>query len=286
MSSPRADPMKLSNNLNPNSDFTRVMNEVIFDDRLEHAEFRVWCRLMALPKGSGEILMKAEDVARELGISDSGFRRYRRSLTSKGFISGGRDELIVTVPERGFKPKEKVVSPEQQLRIDLREAWMTARPELYSKQRHPLSAKQVETLRLHAEHNGEIDLCKFLKTVLKGCKADAWWSSKALNFDNVFGTGTPKQNKFTNVEKLFKLSSSKEGQAALFDVNDDQCWIDWFATKGREKSKVVRLEMERWDAFEHETENDDEDIIYVYSDENRVVHWTYKESHVGLSYLP
>ena len=59
-------------------------------------------------------------------------------------------------------------------------AWMSSEPETSSKLKNtPCQQPSLKTLRMHAEHNGETDLCKFLQVVLMGCKADDWWNSKA-----------------------------------------------------------------------------------------------------------
>ena len=278
--------MILTSDLNPTGDYTRVLNDVIFDERLSHAEFRFWCQLLALPRGAKDMVIDANMIAKELNLSEGFCRTQRRSLKEKGFLIVERNRIVVTIPDSSFKPKEAKLTKEQQQRNDLRDAWNEHKPDAYSKQRHPLSAAQVETLQLHAEHNGEKDLCKFLTTALKGCKAEDWWKDKNLNFNNVFGTGTPKQNKFTNVEKLFKLASSEKGQAALFDVSNDQCWIDWYQSNSHEMAKVVRLEMPQSDAWIHQVDNDGDGTIYVYTDEGQLVHWTYKEGQHGVSYLP
>ena len=278
--------MYLSNDLNPTADYTRILNDVIFDDRLSHAEFRVWCRLLALPKGSKQIIVDVNDIAQQLGMSADLLRTHRRNLKAKGFLTVSRNEMIVTIPADDFEPEEVKLTKEQQERHDLRDTWNANKPDSYSKQKHPVSEAQVSTLRLHASHNGQEDLCAFLVSVLNGCKADDWWKEKNMNFTNVFGTGTPKQNKFTNVEKLVKLASSKKGQAALFDVNSDQSWIDWFQSKTLKMDKVVRLEMSRSAAWTHQVDNDGDGTIYVYTDEDCLVHWTYKENDLGVSYLP
>lgn len=260
---------------------------MIFDERLTHAEFRVWCQLMAMPKGANEVTVELEAIAKQFGIATSVFRKHRQALRDKGFLVGNRDELIVTIPEAGFEPEEKKLTEEQQLREDLKQAWNSNKPEGYAKMRHPLALGQLETLNAHAEHNNQTDPVKFLVSVLKGCKAEDWWKSKNLNFNNVFGTGIPKQNKFTNVEKLYKLANSKQGRNALFDVNDDQCWLDWYQAKGHEEmTKVVRLEMEQDDAWVHQVDNEGDGTIYVYNQGERLVHWTYKEGQHGVSYIP
>lgn len=278
--------MILTSDLNPTNDYTRVLNDAIFDERLSHAEFRLWCMLLALPKGQKLITVSAEEISKAVGMKEDVCRLHRRNLKAKGFLVLKHNELIVTVPSADFEPQEAKLTPEQQLRHDLRDAWNDSKPDAFSRLRHPLSEAQVETLKLHAEHNKEADLCKFIGAVLKGCKADNWWKEKNLNFGNVFGTGTPKQNKFTNVEKLFKLAGSNQGQAALFDKNDDRCWLDWYESKGHAMTKVIRLEMERWDAYDHETDNSEEGTIFVYSHEGDLVHWSLKADRVGVSYLP
>ena len=100
---------------------------------------------------------------------------------------------------------------------------------------------------------------------------------------------SPEQKKFSNVEKLYKLSSSKKAEGALFDSKDDQCWLDWYHSKGHTHfTRVERLAMDYFDARNHEIDDEgDENIIYIYfDDENAMVHWTYKESQRGVSYTP
>lgn len=278
--------MYLTTDLKPSTDFTKIMNEVIFDQNLTHAEFRLWCRLLALPKGSVQVLIDVAEIAEEFGVSSTNFRKQRQGLKDKGYLVQEKNRLVVTIPDQDFKPKEVKLTKEQQMREDLKGVWNSFKPDGYTRLRSPLSLDQVDTLKLHAEHNSEPDLCKFLTAVLRGCKADDWWKDKSFKPDNIFGTGTPKQNKFTNVEKLFKLASSNQGQAALFDKNDDQCWLDWYESKGHAMTKVVRLEMERWDAYDHETDNSEEGTIFVYSHEGDLVHWSLKADRVGVSYLP
>ena len=278
--------MILTSDLNPTNDYTRVLNDAIFDERLSHAEFRLWCMLLALPKGQKMFNVSAEEISKAVGMKEDVCRLHRRNLKAKGFLVLKHNELVVTVPSADFEPQKAKLTPDQQLRHDLRDAWNNSKPEAFSRLRHPLSEAQVETLKLHAEHNKEADLCKFLGVALKGCKADDWWKEKNLNFGNVFGTGTPKQNKFTNVEKLFKLAGSKKATAALFDVNNDQCWIDWFRSKAHDMTKVVRLEMEQDDAWVHQVDNEGDGTIYIYTQGERLVHWTYKEGQHGVSYIP
>jgi len=275
------------NELNPTTEFTRVLNSVIFDERLTAPEFRLWCQLAAMPRGQKMIdLSKVDDIAAECGLDRDTCRDRRRSLKNKGFLRIEGQKIVVTIPDADFKPAEVKLDKEQQLRHDLRDTWNNSKPEAFSKQKNPMAEKQVKTLVEHMKHNEQQDPCKFLATVLKGCKADDWWKEKSLNFNNVFGTGSPKQNKFTNVEKLFKLAGSKKGQNALFDYKDDQCWIDWFQSKGHEMTKVVRIEMERYDAWEHQAAHDGDKTIYIYNQGTRLVHWTYKEGQQGVSYLP
>lgn len=272
--------MYLSNDLNPTADYTRILNDVIFDDRLSHAEFRVWCRLLSLPKGAKHLLVDVNDIARQLGMSTDLLRTHRRNLKAKGFLTVSKNEMIVTIPPENFQPAEVKLTKEQVLRAELKEAWNTHRPDTYSKLRHPLSEAQVETLQAHAQHNGEYHLDKFLTAVLKGCKADDWWKGKNLSFNNIFGTGVPKQNKFTNVEKLYKLSSSDKGRAAVWNVDSDEDWLAWFQSKGHKDFSTVERHTvsDRFEGWDHEVANPSKDTIRVYCDaEGKAVHWTYKQ---------
>jgi len=278
--------MHLTTDLRPTTDFTKVMNEVIFDQDLTHAEFRLWCRLLALPRGADQVIVEADSIADQFGISTVAFRKQRQALKDKGYLIQEKNRLVVTIPGENFKPKEAKLTKEQQIREDLKDTWNSFKPDGYARLRSSLSLNQVDTLKLHAKHNNEPDLCKFLAATLNGCKADDWWKEKNMSFTNVFGTGTPKQNKFTNVEKLVKLAGSKKGQAALFDASNDQSWIDWFQSKGLKMDKVVRLEMSRSAAWTHQVDNDGDHTIYIYTDEDCLVHWTYKENDLGVSYLP
>lgn len=249
--------MQLSTDLAPNSDFTRILNTVIFDDSLTHAEFRLWCRLLALPKGADQVSVSIAAIAKELGVSTTNFRNQRKALEDKGYLSSKGGKVLITIPDEDFQPKEVKLTKEQQLRHDLRDIWNKHKPEIYSKQKHPISVAQLETLQLQAEHNNQKDLPLFLAAVLTGAKADDWWGVNKMNFDMIFGTGEPKQKKFNNVEKLLNLSTSRKAKAVTFDVDDDQCWIDWFHSKGAtEFTKVERCKApERIEAFLHNQDN-------------------------------
>ena len=280
--------MLITSDLKPTGGFTQILNDAIFDERLTHAEFRLWCRLLALPRGAKQIHLDANEIAKELGMTPDLCRTQRRNLKEKGFLVVKRDRIVVTIPDEKFKVKEVQVSPEQQLRQDLKEAWNDSKPSSYPKLRNPLSAAQVETLNHHMRHNEQEDACQFLKTVLTGCRVESWWNSKSLTFDNIFGRGRPKENKFTNVQKLFRSTSSAKAQAALFDIDNDQCWLDWFQKKSIDMERVVRLNMERFAAWEHQTEHEGDKTLYIYTDERgAVVHWTYKEIYdYRVMYLP
>jgi len=249
--------MYLSTDLAPNSDFTRILNTVIFDDNLTHAEFRLWCRLLALPKGADQVSVSIAAIAKELGVSTTNFRNQRKALEDKGYLSSKGGKVLITIPDDDFQPKEVKLTKEQQLRHDLRDTWNESKPDVYSKQKHPISVAQLETLKLHADHNKQPDLLLFLVSVLTGAKADDWWSSHGMNFDNLFGTGEPKQKKFNNIEKLLNLSTSRKAKAVTWDHDSDKCWIDWFhSKKATEYTKVERFRVEdRLEAFHHNVDN-------------------------------
>lgn len=278
--------MKITSEVNPTTEFTRIPNSVLFDENLSAVEFRTWCQLLAMPKGRKQFSLTAAEIAEVHGTSPDVCRDRRRSLKAKGYLAGSKEELVVTMPDGDFEEKEPKSSPDQELREKLNEVWNKNKPEAFCGMRRALSVKQLITLREHASNLKQENLAAVLKGVLLGCKADPWWKEKTMKFDNVFGTGAPTEKKFSNVEKLYKLSNSGQGQAALFDSGDDQSWIDWFATKGHVMTSVKRLEMERWAGYEYEADHRGDGVIYLIMEDNCLVHWTYKESQKGVSYLP
>lgn len=280
--------MLLSTDLNPTGDYTQVLNDIIFDDRLTHAEFRFWCKLLSLPKGQKFAKLDSGELAKEMGMVPRSCREFRQSLKTKGFLIEKRDELIVTIPSEEFEVKEVKLTPEQQLANDLRDIWNECKPEPFSRQRKGFSAAQIDTLQQHVKHNDAKDVKAFLKKVLEGCKADAWWSEKVLNFTNVFGSGSPKQNKFTNIEKLYKLSNSKEGRAKIWDINDDQCWLDWYQSLNQDYDKVERITVKEYEeSIDHQWDHDGDKTIYIYLDtDGLVISWTKKARVGSLRYLP
>lgn len=274
--------MKITSEVNPTTEFTRIPNSVIFDENLTAVEFRTWCQLLAMPKGRKEVNMTAAKIAEAHGTTSDVCRDRRRSLKAKGYLSGSKEELVVTMPDDGFTAKEPKTSPAQDLRHKLNEVWNEWRPKTFCGMRLPLSAKQLITLKEHSSNLKEENLEVVLKRVLLGCRADPWWKEKTMKFDNVFGTGGPTEKKFSNVEKLYKLGVSDAGQSVAFDPSNDRSWVDWFALKGSpEYTKIKRLEAaDRFEALDNEIELKESgsltgDTIRVYSDQQgQIVYWT------------
>ena len=42
---------------------------------------------------------------------------------------------------------------------------------------------------------------------------------------------SPDDKKFRNCQSLYLASNSGAAKAAMFDVNSDQDWLDWYASK-------------------------------------------------------
>ena len=62
--------------------------------------------------------------------------------------------------------------------------------------------------------------------------------------------------------------------------------MKWFAKKVHVRTRVRRLKVERWAGYEYEADHRGDGVIYLIVEDNCLVHWTYKESQKGVSYLP
>ena len=140
---------------------------------------------------------------------------------------------------------------------------------------------------MHAELVDCADLPSYLARIMLACKMNTWYENNPQTFENVFGSGVPQTKKLEKTQKMYHEAQGKKAEAVGFDRNDDQSWLDWFASKGHDQfTRVERIEMERFTAWKHETDEGKEDTLYIYNEGTTLVHWTYKESQCGVSYLP
>ena len=175
----------------------------------------------------------------------------------------------------------------------MRDAWNESKPESFSRMKNPIAEKQLETLRRHLQHlSVEASSSAFLARVLLGCRVDAWWSSKNLKFDNIFGTGKTVEKKYTNVEKLYKLGASDAAKAEVFDGSAD-AFLNWYHEGGQtqiETVVIVPLD-EGVDPIDLElaaleSGKKTEARVYKNTGDGRIVSWSFKITEPKFYYLP
>jgi len=283
-------PPKITNN------FTQVPNDVLFSAALTPHQKITWMHLRSVCSGTSPAVFRSlGEIANKLDLPARNIQRDVKALMELGYITKEDDLLHLEVepvePEDGQpKPKAKKepkLSPRQQLRKELVDTWNSKKLDNFPAMRGALPEARLETLQQHAEMVGCADLPAYLGRILLACKMNDWYLKVPQTFENIFGSGNPTTKKLEKTQKMYHEAQGKKAEAAGFDRNDDQSWLDWFASKGHKQfTKVERIEMERFKAWKHETDEGEEDTLYIYNEGTTLVHWTYKESQCGVSYLP
>lgn len=284
-------PTKSTNN------FTQVPNEVLTSAALTDHQKIFWISLRSACNGTQDTdFYSTTELANRLEVPVRNLQRDIKALIELGYIVKRGHQLHLQIessePESGeVKPrvhKEPKLSPRQRLRQELSDTWNNKKPDNFPAMRGSLPEARLETLQQHAEMVGCTDLPAYLGRVLLACKMNDWYQKVPQTFENVFGSGNPTTKKLEKTQKMYHEAQGKKAEAAGFDRNDDQSWLDWFVSKDHKQfAKVERLTMDRMQAWKHETDEGAEDVLYIYcDDEGSLVHWTYKEHQAGVSYLP
>lgn len=284
-------PSKVTNN------FTQVPNDVLFSAALTAHQKITWMHLRSICNGTTPAVFRSlGEVAERLDLPARNIQRDVKALIDLGFIIKKDNSLHLEVepvePAEGLVMpkvvKEPKLTPRQQLRKDLVDTWNSKKLDNFPAMRGSLPEARLETLQQHAEMVECTDLPAYLGRILLACKMNDWYQKVPQTFENIFGSGNPTTKKLEKTQKMYHEAQGKKAEAAGFDRKDDQSWLDWFASKDHTKfTKVERITMDRMKAWDHETANEDNGVLYVYSDEEgNVVHWTYKEHQAGVSYLP
>ena len=273
----------------PNMGFSKVPHSITFSEILTPHQKMVWIMLDATCYNRETEVGSATQLAEKLGLPARGLQRTIQELISMGFITkDGRLHSLQVEPQEGAEStgvrKERRLTRDEKLRLELKDIWNKYKPK-NAPSMQDFTPARLRTLRVYCERF-KADEQVVLRKVLDGSNADEWRRDKDWGFENMFGTEVPTEKKQCTLEKAYRKGCSAKAAAAVFDVNDDQCWIDWFEAKTIKMTRVVRLEMERSDAWKHQVDNDGDGTIYIYNDGDRLVHWTYKENSVGVSYLP
>ena len=274
----------------PNVGFSKVPHSITFNQILTAHQKMVWIMLDATCYNRETDVGSAAKLAKKLGMPARGLQRAVQELITMGFITKDGSEYSLQVEpkedaESAGVRKERRLTRDEKLRLELKDVWNKHKPK-NAPSMQDFTPARLKTLRVYSERF-KADEQVVLRKVLDGSNADEFRRDKSWSFDNIFGSGVPSEDKQTKVEKVYKLGCSQKGTAAGFDVDDDQSWLNWYHSKGQEHmTKVVRIEMERYAAWDHQKENAGNGVIYVYSQGSDLVHWTGKEGQYGLSYLP
>ena len=249
----------------------------------------VWIMLDATCYNRETEVGSATQLAQKLGLPARGLQRTIQELISMGFITKeGRVHSLEVEPQEDAESsgvrKERRLTRDEMLRVELKDIWNKYKPK-NAPSMQDFTPARLRTLRVYVKRF-QVDEKTVLRKVLDGSNSNEFRRDKDWDFGNMFGHGVPKEAKQSTLEKAYREGCTKKAANAVFDANDDQCWIDWFETKTLKKTKVVRLEMEQDDAWIHQVDNDGDGTIYIYTQGDRLVHWTYKENHVGVSYIP
>ena len=270
--------------------FTQVPNQVLFDTGLTAQEKIAWQKLCSLCYTSEVEIGSLESTAERIAVGHRHLQRLIQSLVEKGFMTHeGRGIYQLrsqNVKLSGNADEPLEITQEKQLCRECMEIWNKHKP-VNAPSMRKFSPARLKTLCAYAERF-DCDEKTVLRTVLKGSSADEFRRDKNWDFINIFGVGVPTEEKQQKVEKVYSLGLSAKGQHASFDVEDDQCWLDWYASKDHDMKRVVRInEDDRRKAWEHQVDNKDDQVIYIYiHSEGYLTHWTFKDNHVGVSYLP
>ena len=281
----------------PEGNFTLVPNELLFSD-LEPAQKVAWMQLASLTrKGESPVFArKITGVAEELEVCPRALRRMANLLIGLGAAAKEYDDLILTVPtaesikeqedksvsnEIQEQPKRKPSGVNQNEAWELiKEAWNREKPDPFFRldgkvQLPQFIAFESQAKRLGIERPG---YGKFAAQVLRGASADDWWSKREMKISGIFGySASIPDNKFTNVEKLYKLGGKTPD--TKFSLRDDTAVLRWFNEKDPNHgwTSVEHIKMEEDDeTWAHNKLHSSGTVIYLYHhpETDRIHFWT------------
>lgn len=216
------------------------IDEILFNSRLSGQARFLWCWLASTERSSRQISWHSCEL--KMGCGTKNRRECLAQLEEEGFISISADGKTVTMHDpvnayessRRFvadeicqecnklrgEPIEKIelvkavvndtVKPKETSseKLVIIEAWNACKPDSFSKIR-VLSTKQKECANKHLKNLGleKKELAEFICAVCRGLQASNFWTrtvdKSSMNFNSVFGYGSPNDTKMKNVENLY-----------------------------------------------------------------------------------
>ena len=293
----------------PENNFTLVPNELLFSG-LEPAQKIAWMQLASLTrKGESPVFArKLAGIAEELDTCPRALRRMANILASLGAAEKEYDNLVLTVPtaesiekeedksisnEIQEQPKRKPSGVDQSTAWDLiKEAWNKSKPDAYYRLDGKVQLPQFIAIESQAKRLGieRSDYGRFVSQVLRGACVDDWWGKREMKVSGIFGYSAKiPDNKFTNVEKLYKLGGNAPD--VKFSLRDDEKVLEWYNSVDPERgwTEVQHLTMENDEPYwQHSKETNEGNVIYLYHDpeSDRIYAWTGKDLNRKLRYTP
>lgn len=299
---------------NPESDFTRIPNELLTCP-LSTGEKVTWIQLLSLCRhGSSEELSRGCRQASEaLGLEYGCFVKAVKRLRIAGGLVEEGDSWRLVIPEQRITPTVKPVEEpqpsiakevQQQERRKpsgikakdcwqaMREAWNREKPEAWtdfgaSFNNPAFIAIETQAKKLEIERGS---YAEFIAHVCRGAKTDDWWKEKPMKPSNIFGLGAEiDDKKFLNVAKLRNLGKKAP---KLFSWDDDYCIFSWYADAcpGVKFDSIQRVEFPNLDdCWQHDWNAEkQEGVIFVYTNQEtgRIEHWTGKTHNRKLYQIP
>lgn len=273
-----------------NMAFSKVPHSITFSKILTPHQKMVWIMLDATCYNRQTDVTSTAKLAKKWDLSVRSLQKTIKELISMGFITRDGDDYSLQVePQEGAEStgvrKQRRLTRDEKLRLELKDIWNKYKPK-NAPSMQDFTPDRLRTLRVYVDRFEE-DERVILRRVLDGSNANEFRRDKDWDFGNMFGHGVPTERKQSTLEKAYREGCTAKARNAVFDHKDDQCWLDWFHAKNhKDKVRVVRLEMDRSDAWNHDMDNEGDGTIYIYTQGERLVHWTDKERSCGVSYLP
>ena len=264
-----------------NTAFSKVPHSITFSEILTPHQKMVWIMLDATCYNRETEVISVAKLAKKWGLPVRSLQKTIKELLLMGYIAKDGDDYSLEVEpqedaESSGVRKERRLTRDEQLRVELKDIWNKYKPK-NAPSMQDFTPARLRTLRVYVKRF-QVDEKTVLRKVLDGSNSNEFRRDKDWDFGNMFGHGVPKEAKQSTLEKAYREGCTKKAANAVFDVNDDQCWIDWFHSKKETGyTKVERFKVEdRLEAFHHNSDNPAEpDTIRVYQTQSgRPCLWT------------
>ena len=281
----------------PTKNFTIIPNELLHSS-LSNATRSTWLMIASVARdgyfndGRGMAY-----VAELYGIPYTTFISRVQRLKAAGGLVGNQHKCELIIPGGNVEPVEEEIEEEEptiaeeievqpkrkpsgvtqkESMAQIKEAWNANKPEafmLLDGKMHPSLFIAIETQakRLGIERP---DYGEFVGEVLRAAQVDPYLSVADMKPSRLFGWGTDiGDNKFRNVEKLYRSPVKAKVQVDYLDKN---FWLSWYDGYKDLTDVEFKYADSYWDALDRVDEEVDPNTAYVWTKEGGKTphHWT------------